>query len=304
MLNRLRSRWATSVPSSLRFSQTCSQARCTSSRVTRLWRRRAAIRIGTGVFCSAQCAEREIEQVLQRLVITQDQRRLPYHRMPLGLLLLSRGLVSETQLRTALSAQRNTQRGKIGEWLQQLGFVTEKQVVTALALQWGCPVVALPAEMERYHEIPFPMLHSLRIVPLRFIVATRTLYIASCTQVDHTVLYAFEHMLDCQASACVVSDAAMDRLLQQTQMPRQSVCHLFERMAGPVEMARIAGSYIARTSPEEIRIVKCGPYIWLRLQAPGQTSDVLFTPCAEPEARTQHYSFPSRSTDLRSLIAG
>ena len=71
----------------------------------------------------------------------RGQNAAASHRVPLGLLLLSRQQLTAAQLRTALEAQRAAGQGKIGEWLRQLGFVTELQVTAALARQWSCPVL-------------------------------------------------------------------------------------------------------------------------------------------------------------------
>ena len=46
------------------------------------------------------------------------------------------------EVQAALEAQRRARYGKIGEWIEKLGFATEKEVTTALALQWGCPVAS------------------------------------------------------------------------------------------------------------------------------------------------------------------
>jgi hypothetical protein len=98
--------------------------------------------------------------------------------------------------------------------------------------------------------------------------------------VDHTVLYALERMLDCQASRCVVSDATMDRFLKHTQTLRESTSQLFERMTDPVEMERIATSYVTRLRAEGVRVARCGHHVWLRLKSSRRTTDPLFTSSA------------------------
>jgi hypothetical protein len=74
--------------------------------------------------------------------------------MPLGLLMLSRGFVDEVQVRSALLAQQRERRDKIGQWLQRMGFATERQVVTALALQYATPVLAFAAEVVPQGMLP------------------------------------------------------------------------------------------------------------------------------------------------------
>src|SRR5450432_2850853 len=66
----------------------------------------------------------------------------PPNRIPLGLLMLARGKLTYLEVRAALEAQRRARYAKIGEWIEKLGFVTEQEVTTALALQWECPVAS------------------------------------------------------------------------------------------------------------------------------------------------------------------
>jgi hypothetical protein len=42
-------------------------------------------------------------------------------------------------------------------------------------------------------------------------------------------------------------------------------------------MARITASYVARLNAEEVRIVRCGPYAWVRLKFGTSATDLLFT---------------------------
>ncbi len=85
--------------------------------------------------------ERALTDTLRRLrsVSLRASATAP-HRVPLGLVLLSRQQLTAEQLRAGLAAQRSAGRGRIGEWLQTLGFASEQQVTSALARQWSCPV--------------------------------------------------------------------------------------------------------------------------------------------------------------------
>ena len=212
--------------------------------------------------------------------------------------MLARGYIGETQLGAALAAQRNARHGKIGEWLSQLGFVTEKQLVTALALQWACPTLSFPADSEQCDLLPQPMRHSLRAVPVRFVAARHVLYLAVSSQAHHTILRGMEVMLECKALPCVVSDATMDRLLQQAKPPSGSNVQVFERVIEAGEMARIATSYVARVGADEVRAVECGPYIWLRLLSRAHATDLLFTSMAP--GRTSASESPSSDEGPRA----
>ena len=62
--------------------------------------------------------------------------------LPLGEILVASGLVSEEQVREALSFQRNGGL-RLGEALQQLGFLDERSISRAVAKQQGMPFVDL-----------------------------------------------------------------------------------------------------------------------------------------------------------------
>jgi hypothetical protein len=83
-------------------------------------------------------------------------------------------------------------------------------------------------------------------------------------------------MVGCRAIPCLVSDNKIDEWLRQAQNLERDV-QVFDRSSGPAEMARITGSYVARLSAEEVRIVRCGPYAWARLKIGTSATDLLFT---------------------------
>ena len=134
------------------------------------------------------------------------------HRVPLGLLLLSRQQVTIAQLRTVLDHQRAAGHGKIGEWLQDFGFVTEQQVVAALARQWSCPVWRAdcsPPGSIPLPEIPVLLLESFRMIPVSFVPATLTLHVAFAGGIAYSMLYAIEQMLGCHTEPCLVSPTVL-----------------------------------------------------------------------------------------------
>jgi hypothetical protein len=85
---------------------------------------------------------------------TEPASRLP--RMPLGLNLVSSGLLTVEQLREAASEQKEA-GGEIGELLVRNGAVSEKQVTAIRAADWGCPVFTVPKHSVRIGiDIPSP----------------------------------------------------------------------------------------------------------------------------------------------------
>ncbi|MGA8537926.1 MAG: hypothetical protein WB566_00420 [Terriglobales bacterium] len=182
--------------------------------------------------------------------------------------------------------------GKIGEWIEKLGFATEQEVTTALALQWGCPVArsfdpsAIPSPV-----IPLPILEAFQMLPLNYASATDTLYIAFGERVDHAALYAIEKILNCRTQPCVAGRKNIARQLDlMRQLPRPSDVE-FGPMDDLAEMGRIAASYTTRLTPGQVRLSRIGRFIWLRLDArmrAGTSAPSVSSPqlLASPAART------------------
>ena len=147
--------------------------------------------MGGSWYCLEGCLERALAEAIRRTP-SAVRKTAGAHRIPLGLQLLSRDQLTAEQLRTALAAQRSAGCGRIGEWLQALGFVTEQQITAALARQWACPVLQsenLPPQLDSTFEIPVALLEAFAMVPVNYVAATRTLFIAFSDGIDYGVLF-------------------------------------------------------------------------------------------------------------------
>ncbi|HYL96133.1 MAG TPA: hypothetical protein VET69_10040, partial [Terriglobales bacterium] len=185
-----------------------------------LWRRVRNRPFGTrmhGVwYCMPECLERALSEALRRARVAANSAFAPPHRIPLGLQLLSRQQLTADQLRVALQAQRTAGHGRIGEWLQTLGFATEQQVTAALARQWACPVLQVepaPQRPRRLPAVPVSLLEACQMIPVDFVEATSTLHIAFGEGIDYRVLYAIEQMLGCHTAPCLIRPSALRKSL-------------------------------------------------------------------------------------------
>ena len=233
-------------------------------------------------YCTEHCLEHALADELRR-VRPASKRVVSPHRIPLGLLLLSRGQLTVEQLRAALSAQTAAGRGRIGEWLQTLGFATEQQVTAALARQWSCPILrensmtlgslnhgsirprSLASGSRSIPQIPLTLLRSFVMFPLDYVESTATLHIAFGEGIDYSILHAIEQILDCHTDACVAAPSLAHKNLQALSEHRAESEVVFDRVADLSESARIVQSYCARISASEIRIASCDPHLWVRL---------------------------------------
>ena len=241
----------------------------------RMRRRSRGVRMQGETYCRIECLELALTEILTRARDVSRHAAIAAHRVPLGLLLLSRQQLTVTQLRTALQAQSTGGQGqgrtqkKIGAWLQELGFATEEQVTAALARQWSCPVLrtgALAIGRSRLPAIPGLLLQALQMMPVELVEATQTLLIAFSERIDHTALYAIERMLGFRTEACLISPSTMHKSLRALAQQRGSTDVVFEHVEDLSECVHIIGNYSAKVDAREIRFAQCGEHLWLRLE--------------------------------------
>ena len=268
----IRSKWETVFPR-------CREADCGSRKMwRRLYWRRAGIHLENSWYCGPQCFEHAVCRSLTRAQSASPSKTQPVrHRIPLGLLMLSRGQLTNRQLRMALDAQRTSGTGRIGHWLEQLGFATEQQITAALGVQWACPVFPISTARDNCEGLlPLPLLEAFRMLPVQFVPATRLLYVAFCESIEYTALYAIEQMLRCRTEACLVGDSAMTDALGLLAESRRPADILFDGCRDAAEMARITCGYALKLGASEVRIACCGEFIWARLECSREPANLLF----------------------------
>jgi len=244
------------------------------------WRAAAhGIRLHGQWYCSSPCFEAAACRRFQRAsaLVTGPASSATHRRLPLGLLLFERGLVSQAQLQSALREQRENCGSRIGELLHEMGIVSQRQITSALGMQWACPVlpesalsaVSVPA------LLPAVLLQRFGMLPVYF-SNRRVLCVAFGTVPDYTALYAVEQALACRTEACIVDSAAMNAALSRHLRHPQPFDHLFEGPHTAGEMARITCSCAIQQGASEVRLASCGEYLWARLETPIRPANLLF----------------------------
>lgn len=252
-------------------------------------------------YCSAECFQEAAAEVFAVLLLSQPPRLPKLHRLPLGLLMLSEGWISEQDLKAALQAQRTAQSGRIGEWFCRLGAASEERVTAAVGKQWAKPVLALDASVGLLpcaEWIPAVMLEHSVMVPAHFAEDSRTLYVAFANQIDYSVLDGIERMLHCRTEPCLARQSSIEGILEIIRQQERPTEIRFDGMRDPHEMARVAASYVAKIGAEEIQIEKCGPHIWLQLRSGQALTNLVFglradqdeTVSVLPEAGVQRHA--------------
>ncbi len=103
----------------------------------------------------------------------------------LGQLLVTANIVSEDQLKEAISLQRR-QGGRLGTNLVKLGYITEEKLVTFLSKQWGVPAINLSdykIDPSVLKLIPIEIARKYLIIPVARVGATLTIAMADPSNV-------------------------------------------------------------------------------------------------------------------------
>jgi len=251
----------------------CANRECIQTRNVwrRLHKRTAKVLFDGSWYCVDGCLDLPLDLALHHLHPASQRQPSP-HRIPLGLLLLSRQQLTAEQLRAGLEAQQNAGHGKLGQWLQTLGFVTEQQVTAAVARQWSCPVLRTPPEalsLRRGPAIPLTLLRHFLMFPVDYVQATSTLHLAFGEGIDYRVLYAIEQMIGCRTEPCMALPSLLRQKLQAVAGHRGEREMVFDRASDPAEFIPIIRSYCVRVCASEVRVVSCGSHLWARLLRAG-----------------------------------
>ena len=136
-----------------RAFRTCENPSCTRRRGfwNALFRNDSGIRLQGQWYCSPECFEAAAQFAFSSMLPAAEEIPPRRHRVPIGLLLLSRGTINDNQLKHALRLQREEGGGKIGKILQEIHAASEKDITEGLAAQWGCPVYPLGRAREFLH---------------------------------------------------------------------------------------------------------------------------------------------------------
>jgi hypothetical protein len=297
----------------------CSHRDC--RRTQSVWRRLGPQPRGVVIqglrYCENKCGESALADALGRIRSTSPRNPAP-HRVPLGLLLLSRQQLTAEQLRAALGAQRTAGRGRIGEWLLAFGLVNEQQVTAALARQWSCPVLRTNSLVANFAtgnfaagnfaagnaaassrgmpQIPLTLLESFVMIPVNYVESTATLHVAFGEGIDHSVLYAIEQIVGCRTESCMAVPSFVRQQLSVLSGPRGESEMIFDRVADGAELLRIIHSYCTRLAATEIRLAACGPHLWVRLLRPS-------FPALDLLLRLPRHASPQASFPLPFLAA-
>ena len=261
---------------------TCAGKDCRVSRLRNpLMNRKTGIRLGNEWFCGDECFRQVLEiriRQMRKIASTKGPRRKS--RLPLGLLLLSRGCITNAQLAAALDQQRQL-GGTLGQILCEMNFVTEQEVASAAATQWGCPVFRPKSSLGQVQaRIPTALMNMYTMVPAHYSVSSNKLLVGFVHRIEHQVLQTIEDITCCITEPCVITCGHFRETIYHSVAHSNDVT--FDGISSAAEIARIAQSYASQIGAEEARIGVCRDYVWVRLNREDYPTDLLFSISGDP----------------------
>lgn len=218
------------------------------------------------------------------------------HRVPLGLVMLAQGWISQDQLRRALDAQRAHGTGRIGDWLVAECGVDAERVTRGLGVQWNCPVLTTEGFSPDAMSLVMPQafLDEFGLLPLR-VAGSRILYLGFQDRMDASVALAVEQMSELRVVTGLLGEtqfaAAKDRLLRSDGVPLKS-----ESVTDTDAMAGRITAVLEQKQPVASRLIRLHNYFWLRMwmemSALGRTGNL---PASSEDVMDFVFSIGSRA---------
>ncbi|HUD22744.1 MAG TPA: hypothetical protein VMQ60_07855 [Acidobacteriaceae bacterium] len=227
-------------------------------------------------YCSVDCfatATRKRFSMLAGASILE----MPHHpRLSIGLVMLSKGYLTDDQLRFAMAESR-LHGEELEAVLVRLGLASERQLAVARAAQWGYPILGQdrmgqPVES----DIPPTLLHACTAVPLHCSTAAKRFLLGFVYRVEHSLLNSVELVTGFRAEPCFITPTEFRE--QTGRLTTVPGCEevVFEDPSSPVEMANLVASFALEVAAREANFAHCRDYTWTRLSGKRRMIDVLF----------------------------
>jgi hypothetical protein len=239
---------------------------------------RAGIHAGQTWYCSVDCFVTAMRETLATLCAGRIVEMPRNPRLSLGLAMLAKGLLTETELRAA--SERSARTGEdLDRTLLRMGLASEKQIAAGRAAQWGAPVLGPELAGHRVSAaFPRALLDAFAAVPLHYSAASKRLLLGFVHRVEPSLLQSVEQLTGCRAEPCFVTASEFEEQGGRVTAPADYEEVVVAEPEAPVQMARTLGYYAVEAAAREARLVRCKTWIWARLGGNRRTVDVVFAP--------------------------
>jgi hypothetical protein len=269
--------------------RTCASLQCTSS-WTAPWRSRKRPIFEGQWACSGRCVLELVRGAMRResangASTSPVQHK---HRIPLGLLLLDQGWITQVQLQRALEIQRG-RGGRIGELLVDECGVSAELITRGLSMQWNCPVLDASGFSPRAMALAAPRMFIKQsgLLPLR-VAGGRILYAGFEDRLDASAALALEQMTGIKVESGLMKTD--DYESARASLMRGEAIEVKEENFGDTDSlsARIT-AVLEQKQPIASKLVRFYQHYWLRLWL-------------EPEAKGIKGNLPQSKEDMLDYV--
>jgi len=256
----------------------CANPACSQKPLARaMARKNTGISVADKWICGPDCFEAVANEKLSTIMSSRHaQESPPKLRLPLGLLLVSRGDLTGEQLKIVLDEQQKS-GANIGDIVQHFGFATQDQVTAAVAAQWACGVFPLRDRLlAQPVHVPRRLLEVYGMLPVHFSEIGRRLMVGFVTRVQYHILRTIEHITSCEATPCFITAREYDQYLHSAAFSERENEIVFDRVSGTAEMAKLARNYVNQIGAYQARFGICRDYLWMRIWGVHNEMDLLF----------------------------
>lgn len=254
----------------------CGLRTCRNTLFMRSVQSRVGISVGEQWYCGPDCFAVAAGMRIASLA-GSNLLEMPHSpRLSIGLVMLSKGYLTDAQLRFAVS-QSQLHGEELESALLRLGLANERQLTAARAAQWGYPVLGQDHIGKAVDaDIPATLLRSCSAVPLHRSTAAKRLLLGFVHRVDHSLLNSVEQVTGFRGEPCFITPTDFTEQMERlTATPRFEQV-TFEDPQTPVQMGKTIGGLAVEVGVREARFAHCQDYVWTRLAGKRQTIDVLF----------------------------
>ena len=259
-------------------------------------------------FCSDSCLWAHVESELNekwRRVQIEKNRKIPMPK--LGTILMQTAFVTREQVEEAARRQSQAREGRIGEWLQRLGFVEEHQITAALARQYGLPLINLKnssANAEALRMIPGKVAKCSNIIPVGFDDNQGSLRVAVTAPINFNSQQAIRRMVRKGIVAYIGDQSAIQQMLEQWYEPEDLDLSNVPTFSSLEELIHIGNTIIATAinqRAQDIQAELVQDFFWVRLDFPMESHHHFFRLVQTPER--EYERVPARELTVRYAAA-
>jgi hypothetical protein len=255
----------------------CAHPACPNTLIMRtVGQSQVGIRVGSQWYCSLDCFAGGTRAYFTKASSGRVLEMPHSPRMPIGLVMLSKGYLTDAQLRAAM-AQSRLHGEELERTLLRLGLANEGQLAASKAAQWGHPVfaqdgVGQPVEA----DIPPTLLRWNSAVPLHYSIKAKRVLLGFVDRVEHSLLDSIEQITGCRVDPCFITPTKFTEqmaLLSNGQDYEEAV---LSDSLSPSQMSKTMAAFAVEISATEASFAQNRSFLWARLSGRRRKVDLLF----------------------------